>query len=137
MLCTIVSRVSAHNTISRGHCSSFYTNVLKLYNIISPDKLPHVGHNHDLLRHYGIFVPDILHVCTMIVCIHCRPTTWQCMLFAGVPSIRMSLPAVVLTGPSKYGTTLESKHSLFTNDSIVLYMCVCPGFFPLPTSLIM
>lgn len=38
-----------------------------------------------------------------------RPTTWQCMLFAGTPSTRVCLPPVGQTGLSRYGTTQESR----------------------------
>lgn len=59
-------------------------------------------------------VPDVV-----ILWYHCRHTIWQYMLFVGIPSIRMSLPAVVLIGPSKYGTTLESKPYIY------MYMYKC------------
>ncbi len=61
---------------------------------------------------------ELLDMFTVFVCIYCRPTIWQYMLFAGIPSIRTFLPAVVLIGQSKYGTTLESKQSLLD-----MYIC--------------
>lgn len=53
-----------------------------------------------------------------------RPTTWQCMLFAGTPSTRVCLPPVGQTGLSRYGTTQESRRGEAGISCHLLCVCV-------------